>query len=251
MSKQHSKTAPAPSPYLSLRESVRPAILAYNLLEGEQGRVGILAAEIRNLLEATEDLLEAVGLVQMLSPGSQAEAELTADDGEHQARIVTAYSQAGMNWARIIGSCLNLADALLAAARWDDAHRLATYVKAAGEPEAADDIAARIDSARRKAAADAFWAKHSSFFGGLSNTMSVEDVQESFSILREVRVNPFLAPDIEKEMRKPVLESIARHFVDHYKGRNTVPQYVEHFAKLVARPNGWEQLSDSYTHLFG
>ena len=58
--------ATALSPDLSLRQAVRPAIVTYTILAGEQERAGALAEEAGQLLEATRKLLEAVGLVHLL-----------------------------------------------------------------------------------------------------------------------------------------------------------------------------------------
>ena len=52
------------SPYLSLRQAVRPAIVTYTVLASEQERAGALAEEASQLLESTRELLEAVGLVR-------------------------------------------------------------------------------------------------------------------------------------------------------------------------------------------
>ena len=50
---------PSPSPYLSLRQAVRPAIFAHFLLAGDQERARQLAAECEDLLFLTRELLKA------------------------------------------------------------------------------------------------------------------------------------------------------------------------------------------------
>ena len=59
--------AVAASPYLSLRQAVRPAILAHWLLAGDRERAGKLAAECEDLLFLTRELLKAAGRVHILA----------------------------------------------------------------------------------------------------------------------------------------------------------------------------------------
>jgi hypothetical protein len=140
--------ATALSPYLSLRQAVRPAIVTYTVLANEQEQAGVLAQEAAQLLEATRELLEAVGLVQLLSP--RPGAEITGDDrGDRQARLLAAYADAGMGWARIIGHSIALADGLLAQARWDDVLRLADFLDNAGEKVVAESLRGRAGEAIR------------------------------------------------------------------------------------------------------
>ncbi len=56
----------AASPYLALRQAVRPAILAHRLLAGDQERAGKLAAECEDLLFLTGELLKAAGRARIL-----------------------------------------------------------------------------------------------------------------------------------------------------------------------------------------
>jgi len=140
--------ATALSPYLSLRQAVRPAIVTYTVLANEQERAGVLAQEAAQLLEATRELLEAVGLVQLLSP--RPGAEIPGDDGgDRQARLLAAYADAGIGWARVIGHSIALADGLLAQARWDDVLRLADFLDNAGEKVVAESLRGRAGEAIR------------------------------------------------------------------------------------------------------
>jgi len=61
--------AMATSPYLSLRQAVRPAILAHYLLAGDQERAGKLAADCEDLLFLTRELLKAAGRERILAAG--------------------------------------------------------------------------------------------------------------------------------------------------------------------------------------
>ena len=67
-------TRHAMSPYLSLRQAVRPAIFAHRLLAGDAERAGELAAECEELLVLTRELLKAAGQARILAtePGPRA-----------------------------------------------------------------------------------------------------------------------------------------------------------------------------------
>jgi hypothetical protein len=138
--------ATALSPYLSLREAVRPAIMTYTVLASEQERAGQLAEQAKELLEATRELLEAVGLVHLLSPAPG--AEMPGNEAR-QARLLAAYADAGVQWARVVGHSIALADGLLGQARWHDVLRLADFLDHAGETAVADSLRGRANDAIR------------------------------------------------------------------------------------------------------
>jgi hypothetical protein len=138
--------ATALSPYLSLREAVRPAIVTYTVLASEQERAGQLAEQAKELLEATRELLEAVGLVHLLSPAPG--AEMPGNEAR-QARLLAAYADAGVQWARVVGHSIALADGLLGQARWHDVLRLADFLDHAGETAVADSLRGRANDAIR------------------------------------------------------------------------------------------------------
>jgi hypothetical protein len=138
--------ATALSPYLSLREAVRPAIVTYTVLASEQERAGALAEQAMELLEATRELLEAVGLVHLLSPGPG--SEMPGNEAR-QARLLAAYADAGVQWARVVGHSIALADGLLGQARWHDVLRLADFLDHAGETAVAVSLRGRANDAIR------------------------------------------------------------------------------------------------------
>jgi hypothetical protein len=140
--------ATALSPYLSLRQAVRPAIVTYTVLASEQERAGALADEASQLLEATRELLEAVGLVHLLSPAPGAEIPGN-DRGDRQARLLAAYADAGVLWAKVVGHSIALADGLLAQARWHDVLRLADFLDNAEETVVAESLRERANDAIR------------------------------------------------------------------------------------------------------
>ena len=169
--------ATALSPYLSLREAVRPAIVTYTVLAGEQERAGVLADEATQLLEATRKLLEAVGLVHLLSP--KPGEEMPGDDQtDRQARLLAAYADAGILWAKVVGSSIALADGLLGQGRGDDVLRLADFLDNAGEAVVADSLRARANE-----------AIHSDFYTRLNrihDKMSQEETAAAIDTLRSL-----------------------------------------------------------------
>ena len=113
----------AASPYLALRRAVQPAIFAHCLLAGDQERAGRLAAECEDLLFLTRELLQAAGRARILGaapgagPGSgagPAAGRRAESDGDRQAQLLDAYAEAGLLWAKVVGSSLALAGALIA-----------------------------------------------------------------------------------------------------------------------------------------
>lgn len=165
------------SPYLSLRQAVRPAIVTYTVLASEQERAGALADEASQLLEATRELLEAVGLVHLLSPdpGGQIPGN---DRGDRQARLLAAYADAGVLWAKVVGNSIALADGLLAQARWDDVLRLADFLDHAGETVVADSLRGRAN--------DAIRASYYARMNRIHDKMSAEETAAAIETLRSL-----------------------------------------------------------------
>lgn len=140
------------SPYLPLREAVRPAIVAFSILAQEQSRAGSLAGEADDLLQATRELLTALGALRLQSP--QAEESLPSvsePDAGQRAWLLDGYAEAGMMRARVVGRSLALAEALLDQGRWETAQRLAEFLDAAGESAAAKPLRERAATAARRA----------------------------------------------------------------------------------------------------
>jgi hypothetical protein len=165
------------SPYLSLREAVRPAIVTYTVLASEQERAGALAGEADQLLETTRELLEAVGLVHLLSPDPGAQIPGN-DRGDRQARLLAAYADAGVLWAKVVGHSIALADGLLGQARWHDVLRLADFLDNAGETAVADSLRGRANEAIRSE----YYARISA----IHDKMSREDTAAAIDTLRSL-----------------------------------------------------------------
>jgi hypothetical protein len=169
--------ATALSPYLSLRQAVRPAIVTYTVLASEQDRAGALAEEAGQLLEATRELLEAVGLVHLLSPDPGAEIPGN-DRGDRQARLLAAYADAGVQWARVVGLSIALADGLLGQARWHDVLRLADFLDNAGETAVAESLRGRANVAIK----GEYYAR----INGIHDKMSKEETAAAIDTLRSL-----------------------------------------------------------------
>jgi hypothetical protein len=191
-------TTPATSPYLSLRQAVRPAIFAHQLLAGDAERAGKLAAECEELLLLTRELLKAAGQARILAPEPGHEPapgpEPGADEhgADRHARFLDAYADAGMAWAKVVGSSMALGRALLAAGATEDARRLAGFLAAAGEENAAADLQAEL--------AKAVLAAHQEQLKGISNKMPPEEIEKSIKALRAVLLE--VSKDLNREVNR-------------------------------------------------
>ena len=186
----------ATSPYLSLRRAVQPAILAHWLLAGDQERAGKLAAECEDLLFLTRELLKAAGRARILGAGSGAgPAAGMPDDGggDRQAQLLDAYAEAGLLWAKVVGSSLALAGALIERGDWDDVRRLASFLAGAGEESAAAEL--RIELGK------AVFHTYRERLQEISNKMPPAAIGDAIDTLRAVlREVPEEFPDRNREV---------------------------------------------------
>lgn len=201
------ESAMATSPYLSLRQAVRPAILAHCLLAGDQERAGKLAAACEDLLFLTRELLKAAGRVRILAagpaPGALEAGELagldmpagTGTDGGRPAQLLDAYADAGLLWAKVVGSSLALAGALVDRGEWQDVRRLADFLAEAGEASAAADLRIRLGQA--------VWETHREQLEAISNKMPPAEIGKAIAALRAVlRGVPAEFPDRNREVNR-------------------------------------------------
>jgi hypothetical protein len=196
--------SPASSPYLSLRQAVRPAIFAHFLLAEDQERARQLAAECEDLLFLTRELLKAAGLADILGarapsssggadPGSAPPEEV--DGGDRQAQLLGAYAEAGMLWAKVVGSTMALAQALLGRGDRDGARRLAGFLGDAGE----DGPAAELNIQLGKAV----WDSCRGPLQDISNTMPPAAIGKAIDALRAVLLEvPGDFPDRNREVNR-------------------------------------------------
>ena len=195
--------SPASSPYLSLRQAVRPAIFAHFLLAEDQERARQLAAECEDLLFLTRELLKAAGLADILgararpppavpTPGRRRGEE---DGGDRQAQLLGAYAEAGMLWAKVVGSTMALAQALLGRGDRDGARRLAGFLADAGE----DGPAAELNIQLGKAV----WDSCRGPLQDISNTMPPAAIGTAIDALRAVLLEvPEDFPDRNREVNR-------------------------------------------------
>jgi hypothetical protein len=212
--------AMAPSVYLSLRKAVRPAIYAHFLLAEDQERAGQLAAECEDLLFLTRELLKAVGLAGILgagagpadarpagagpagagpagagAAGAGAAGGLDEDGGDRQAQLLGAYAEAGLLWAKVVGSTMALARGLLDRGDRDAVRRLAGFLAEAGEDGAATDLKIGLGKA--------VWATHREPLQDISNTMPPAAIGTAIDALRAVLLEvPEDYPDRNREVNR-------------------------------------------------
>jgi hypothetical protein len=190
---QAAEPAAAASPYLSLRQAARPAILAHGLLAGDQERAGKLAAECEDLLFLTRELLKAAGRARILTAGPV--PETPDESGDRQARLLDAYADAGLLWAKVVGSVLALAGVLIERGDWDDVRRLAGCLAGAGEDDAALEL--RIELGK------AMWARHDQALRAIGNRMSPAAIGAAIDALRAVlRDVPEAYPDRNRQVNR-------------------------------------------------
>jgi hypothetical protein len=217
------------SPYLSLRQAVRPAIFAHFLLAEDRERARQLAAECEDLLFLTRELLKAAGRAGILgadSPGAgplgagplvagspgggslgagslgagslgagQGSGQLDEDGGDRQAQLLGAYAEAGLLWAKVVGSTMALARALLDQGDWDAVRRLASFLAGAGE----DSTAAELNIQLSKAV----WDTYREPLQGISPAMPPESIGRAIDALRAVlREVPEDVPDRNREVNR-------------------------------------------------
>jgi hypothetical protein len=197
-----------PSPYLSLRQVVRPIIFAHFLLAEDRERARQLAAECEDLLFLTRELLKAAGLASILgaSPpdaGAAAAglglAPRDEDGDDRQAQLLGAYAEAGLLWAKVVGSTIALGRDLLDRGDHDGVRRLASFLAGAGEDGTAAELRIQLGKA--------VWDAHREPLRDISSTMPPVAIEEAIAALRAVlhevpedypdrnrEVNQFLAP---------------------------------------------------------
>jgi hypothetical protein len=212
--------ASPPSPYLSLRQAVRPAIFAHFLLAEDRERARQLAAECEDLLFLTRELLKAAGLAGILGAGVPGAGSLGAgslgagplgagslgagplgsgpldeDGGDRQAQLLGAYAEAGLLWAKVVGSTMALARALLDRGDWDGVRRLASFLADAGEDSTAAELKIQLGKA--------VWDTNREHLQGISNTMPPAVIASAIDALRAVLLEvPDDVPDRNREVNR-------------------------------------------------
>ena len=212
------------SPYLSLRQAVRPAIFAHFLLAEDRERARQLAAECEDLLFLTRELLKAAGRAGILGADSrgasslgtgslgtgslgagslgagslgagQGSGQLDEDGGDRQAQLLGAYAEAGLLWAKVVGSTMALARALLDRGDWDAVRRLASFLADAGEGSTAAELNIQLGKA--------VWGTDREPLEEISAAMAPEAIGRAIDALRAVlREVPEDVPDRNREVNR-------------------------------------------------
>jgi hypothetical protein len=182
VSKSSARESGVPSPYVSLRQAVRPAIFAYSILSTERERAGALAEECNNLLRLSRELMKsALAHVLIPEPGQRMPVIGDNSAAERQARLLDAYAYAdvGLLWARVVGSCMAIADVILERGEWAKVHHLSDVLSDVGETTSAKEPSRRakdgpIELAKRR-------------LRNVHETMSVAEVRDALNILGGLR----------------------------------------------------------------
>lgn len=148
MAKQGASRQDAALPHVSLRQAVRPVIVAHGILSSEQLAAGDLADEAKALCDLTEELLRKLGRVHLLTASSAA-PHGGPEHADTAHRLIEAYAQAGMSWARVLSSVKTLADLLIGEFDWATARLLATLLAEADETAVARHIESAVDEAMK------------------------------------------------------------------------------------------------------
>jgi hypothetical protein len=224
------------SPYLSLRQAVRPAMFAYRLLAGDAERAGRLAAECEDLLRLTRELVTAAGRAQLLdaSAGSDGSFDVPSDGSfdvsfdvgaERQAELLAAYADAAMGWAKVAGGLAALGGTLVERGYWDEARGLADLLQEAGEVRMATDVRIQLGSA--------IWATYRDRLERITNAMPAAEIGGAIAALRAVlREVPEDYPDRNREINR-LLAPLAAAIHAVMKDRGLEMPYdsrVEHIA---------------------
>jgi len=216
-------THDAPSPYLSLRQAVQPAILAHFLLAEDQDRARQLAAECEDLLFLTRELLKAAGLAGIL--GADPRSAPPEEDGDRQAQLLGAYAEAGLLWAKVAGSTMALARALLERGDRDMARRLAEVLAEAGDLGSAAEVRIQLGKA--------VWDTYREPLEGISNTMPPAAIGAAIDALRAVLAEvPEDLPDRDRQVNR-FLPPLAASVLAVMRDQGTDIPYssrVEHIA---------------------
>ena len=179
------------SPYLSLRQAVRPAILAHFLLAEDRERAQQLASECEDLLFLTRELVKAIGLTNITGAPAAgdsvvsvvADVSVVSDvsvvgDSGRQAQLLGAYAEAGLLWAKVVGSTMALARTLLDRGDWAEVRQLASYLAEAGEGTVAGELKIQLGKA--------VWAAYREPLQGVSAAMPPAAVRTAIDALRAV-----------------------------------------------------------------
>jgi len=190
-----------------------------------------LVKEADDLLHATRELLRAIGIVHLNLDASH---EVSGDDvgGDHKARLLDAYADAGMMWAKVIGCSLALAESLMDQGRWNDLQRLAGFLDLVGEDVAASDIRKRADAAARRASQRRL--------SHITYDMTEDEIASAFEALQECDEDVISYHLLILANAMIALPGYTRHYGPSY---HYTPAYAERQHSKPSTKNARERLS--------
>ncbi|HEX6523431.1 MAG TPA: hypothetical protein VF070_26035 [Streptosporangiaceae bacterium] len=97
---------------------------------------------------------------------------------DRQEQLLDAYAEAGLGWAKVVGSLMALAGTLLDRGDWEDVRRLADVLFEAGESYAARDLRAQL--------AGAVWETYRDQLQRITDKMPPNDIRNSITALRTI-----------------------------------------------------------------
>ena len=204
MSKPNTGKTSAASPYVSLRDAVRPAIFAYSILATERERAEVLVEECDQILHLTRELLKKSALAHLLTPEHGQQISAGDEDGDdRQARLLEAYADAGMLWVKVVGSCMAIASVLLEREEWAKVNHLAEVLAAVGETALAKELSRQAlsgpdESLRR-------------IIGNFKNTMSEKEITKALDLLLTMPVKSPIRSELGSALTN-ICRSIVRLF---------------------------------------
>jgi len=237
------------SPHVSLRQAVRPAMVAYGILAREQAAARTLAEEAEALLDLAADLLRKLGLVHLLTAG------VIAADGGGAAtgnadRLVEAYAQSGLAWAKVVSSATKLAGLLMDQEDWATGRLMADMLTAAGEIEAGKHIEALLQNAKRASLEARMRSVR------IHHAMTPAEIRQAVALLSELESSPqaqtlvqswraslvMSAQAIATEKQSQLATQVAQGMLDRVHTLSRNPSLEDHPTYALPRETLFSQL---------
>ena len=139
---------------------------------------GALAESAVQILGLTRDLLRqaSLGYIEAAEPDAPPGGGFGSLGSVHDA-----FADAAMMWAKIVASCLVMADSLLSQGRLAEVRSLAAALGAAGESDVAQELRQRL--------ADAETDRYKKSLGKIHAHMTVKETEEAIMALNEALAN--------------------------------------------------------------
>ena len=150
---------------------------------------------------------------------------LEESGGDRQAQFLEAYADAGLLWAKVVGSSLALAGALIQRGDWEDVRALASFLASAGEESAAAELRIQLGGT--------VWETHREQLRAISNDMPAAAIEPAINALRAVlREVPEEFPDRNREVNcyLPPLASAIHAIMREQEAEIPYHSRVEHIA---------------------